>query len=118
MEPPTNQLPPATGGAETPGETFPTSEEVDQLEPLKLNTDPQSTSVRTRYESTTSASSRFFPGGWFSSPPAVEGKPSLDSARGEFSATKSPTSPTTEEPLAVPAQDDGEKKHHKWCTIM
>lgn len=117
-EPLSDQLPPATKGTETPGESFPTSEEVDQLEPLKLNTDTQSTSTRARYESTTSASSRFFPGGWFSSTPPVEGKPSLDSARGEFSATKSPTSPTTEEPLAVPAEDDGEKKHHKWCTIM
>ena len=73
---------------------------------------------RARLESTTS--SRFFPGGWFSSTPKVveEGRESLDHAQGEFS--KSPAaSPALEVPANTPV--DGEvddKTRKKWCIIM
>lgn len=50
-----------------------------------------SPTTRTRLEST--ASSLFFPGGWFAKVP--QGRASLDNAQGEFSPPK-PTSPTEE----------------------
>jgi hypothetical protein len=104
-------------------ETFPSTEQHDHVEPLQssvLSLPANSgEGSRGRRESTTS--SRFFPGGWFSSPPVSQGKPSLDIARGEFSptATKPPTSPTgAEEPAAIASESVEEEKKSKWCTIM
>ncbi|EGN98707.1 hypothetical protein SERLA73DRAFT_73309 [Serpula lacrymans var. lacrymans S7.3] len=76
---------------------------------------PTSASSRKRLESTTS--SRFFPGGWFSSSPKVpeEGRTSLDVAAGEFISKSAETTPTTPMPTAV--EEDSEKKA-RWCTIM
>ncbi|KAJ7066912.1 hypothetical protein C8F01DRAFT_1119511 [Mycena amicta] len=82
-------------------------------------------SPRTRLEST--ASSLFFPGGWFSKLP--EGRPSLEVAAGEFTSPKpaspslpsKPTSPSVPSPPAeevvVEAVDRDEKKG-KWCVVM
>ncbi|KAI0925994.1 hypothetical protein AcV5_008576 [Taiwanofungus camphoratus] len=79
------------------------------------------TTARTRLESTTS--SRFFPGGWFSSTVKLpeETRMSHENAEGEFS--KSPTSATPSPALEVPTNTptDGvedAKKRGKWCIIM
>ncbi|OCH94441.1 hypothetical protein OBBRIDRAFT_145536 [Obba rivulosa] len=75
---------------------------------------------RARLESTTS--SRFFPGGWFSSAPKSSdgGRTSLDHAAGEFS--KSPASPTVspavEASVSSPTNSAAEQERKKWCTIM
>ncbi|KDQ24652.1 hypothetical protein PLEOSDRAFT_1097798 [Pleurotus ostreatus PC15] len=74
---------------------------------------------RKRLEST--ASSRFFPGGWFSTSPTIGGRTSLENAQGEFSALKSPidmagtTAPATT-PIDGLAED--EERKSRWCTIM
>ena len=77
---------------------------------------------RVRLESTTS--SRFFPGGWFSSTTklAEENRTSLEMATGEFA--KSPTdsvapSPAVEAPPGTPVDGNvDDKKKGKWCVIM
>ncbi len=77
---------------------------------------------RARLESTTS--SRFFPGGWFSSTTklAEENRTSLEMATGEFA--KSPTdsvapSPAVEAPPGTPVDGNvDDKKKGKWCVIM
>ena len=79
------------------------------------------TSARTRLESTTS--SRFFPGGWFSSSTKLpeEGRTSLEIATGEFSRSISEetASPAMEVPTNTPIDGDVEhKKNGKWCVIM
>ncbi|EPQ54067.1 hypothetical protein GLOTRDRAFT_130451 [Gloeophyllum trabeum ATCC 11539] len=83
---------------------------VEQMSSIFLDPDAAS---RPRHESTTS--SRFFPGGWFSSPVVSpqEGRASLDSVQGEFtSGAPTPSAATTEE-------DKTEKeKKSKWCVIM
>lgn len=75
-------------------------------------------SARARLESTTS--SRFFPGGWFSSTPKVleEGRESLDHAQGEFS--KGPAaSPALEAPTNTPVDGEVDDKASKrWCIVM
>ncbi|OBZ72202.1 hypothetical protein A0H81_07791 [Grifola frondosa] len=74
-------------------------------------------SPRTRHEST--ASSRFFPGGWFSSTHKLhhEGRTSLDHATGEF--TRSPVEPSSalEAPANTPVDNTDEGKK-KWCVVM
>ncbi|KAH9928599.1 uncharacterized protein B0H18DRAFT_1210133 [Fomitopsis serialis] len=81
---------------------------------------PSPTTIRTRHESTTS--SRFFPGGWFSSSPKLpEELTSHENAEGEF--LKSPSSAVASPGLEVPANTpiDGkidEEKRGRWCTIM
>ncbi|GBE88022.1 hypothetical protein SCP_1202500 [Sparassis crispa] len=77
------------------------------------------THARQRLESTTS--SRFFPGGWFSSTPKShdKGRASHETAAGEFS--KSPTSATSTPALEVPTNTPTEgidEKKKGWCTIM
>ncbi|KAJ7284938.1 hypothetical protein C8J57DRAFT_1289923 [Mycena rebaudengoi] len=81
-------------------------------------------SPRSRLEST--ASSMFFPGGWFSKVP--EGRASFDVAQGEFSQPKSPKIPSippptaspTAPPTAPPAAEtrESEEKKGKWCVVM
>lgn len=94
--------------------------EVTETSTLRIDIPTNNGSNRNRLESTTS--SRFFPGGWFSSSPKVpeEGRTSLDVAAGEFvhksSVENTPTTaPTTALPSAV--EEDKEKKS-RWCTIM
>lgn len=100
---------------------------VDEHEQIKIDLDGQSldtltspVTARARLESTTS--SRFFPGGWFSSAPksAEENRMSLENAAGEFSSpTGMKDSPALEVPTNTPI--DGvidEKKRGKWCIIM
>ncbi|KAJ2936668.1 hypothetical protein H1R20_g429, partial [Candolleomyces eurysporus] len=89
--------------------------------------------TRKRLEST--ASSRFFPGSWFSAaktPVPEEGRTSLETASGQFS--RGPSSPLdagsvlspitiNTETLAVPEQDQAEDSavspsKRKWCSIM
>jgi len=88
---------------------------------------PSSATSRKRLESTTS--SRFFPGGWFSSSPTVpeesRTRTSLDVASGEFIRSPSTESrPSSESPAAaaasIPSTADGEveEKKARWCTIM
>jgi len=88
---------------------------------------PSSATSRKRLESTTS--SRFFPGGWFSSSPTVpeesRTRTSLDVASGEFIRSPSAESrPSGESPAStatsVPSTEDGEdeEKKTRWCTIM
>ncbi|KAG1870602.1 hypothetical protein DFJ58DRAFT_763741 [Suillus subalutaceus] len=94
--------------------------EVTESSTLRIDIPANNGANRNRLESTTS--SRFFPGGWFSSSPKVpeEGRTSLDVAAGEFvhksSVENTPTTaPTTALPSAV--EEDREKKS-RWCTIM
>ncbi|KAG1779156.1 hypothetical protein EV702DRAFT_1090745 [Suillus placidus] len=94
--------------------------EVTESSTLHIDIPTNNGANRNRLESTTS--SRFFPGGWFSSSPKVpeEGRASLDVAAGEFvhksSVENTPTTdPTTAPPSAV--EEDKEKKS-RWCTIM
>lgn len=94
--------------------------EVTESSTLRIDIPTHNGANRNRLESTTS--SRFFPGGWFSSSPKVpeEGRASLDVAAGEFvhksSVENTPTTdPTTALPSAV--EEDKEKKS-RWCTIM
>ncbi|KAG1750143.1 hypothetical protein EDB19DRAFT_1904393 [Suillus lakei] len=94
--------------------------EVTESSTLRIDIPTNNGANRNRLESTTS--SRFFPGGWFSSSPKVpeEGRTSLDVAAGEFihksSVENTPTTaPTTALPSAV--EEDKEKKS-RWCTIM
>ncbi|KAG2133654.1 uncharacterized protein EDB93DRAFT_1173961 [Suillus bovinus] len=94
--------------------------EITESSILRIDIPTNNGANRSRLESTTS--SRFFPGGWFSSSPKVpeEGRTSLDVAAGEFihksSVENTPTSaPTTALPSAV--EEDTEKKS-RWCTIM
>ncbi|KAJ6604770.1 hypothetical protein DFH09DRAFT_321612 [Mycena vulgaris] len=71
-------------------------------------------SPRSRLEST--ASSMFFPGGWFSKIP--EGRASLDVAQGEFSSSK-PNSPSISSPNETPNEtEQSEEKKGKWCVVM
>ncbi|KAJ7931472.1 hypothetical protein B0H13DRAFT_847055 [Mycena leptocephala] len=79
-------------------ETADTSDDVD-LSHLDAPISP-----RSRLEST--ASSIFFPGGWFSKMP--EGRASMDVAQGEFI----PSSPTS------PSMAQSEEKKGKWCVVM
>jgi len=94
--------------------------EVTESSTLRIDIPTNNGANRNRLESTTS--SRFFPGGWFSSSPKVpeEGRTSLDVAAGEFinksSVENTPTTaPTSALPSAV--EEDKEKKS-RWCTIM
>ncbi|KAJ7707760.1 hypothetical protein B0H17DRAFT_1192201 [Mycena rosella] len=68
-------------------------------------------SPRSRLEST--ASSMFFPGGWFSKIP--DGRASLDVAKGEFTSPK-PTSPSVSSPTNETEQPD--EKKGRWCVVM
>jgi hypothetical protein len=84
--------------ADTSSRTADTSDDVD-LSHLDAPISP-----RSRLEST--ASSIFFPGGWFSKMP--EGRASMDVAQGEFI----PSSPTS------PSMAQSEEKKGKWCVVM
>jgi len=89
---------------------------VTESTTLRIDIPATNDDGRKRLESTTS--SRFFPGGWFSSSPKVpeEGRASLDVATGEFISQSSvENTPTTAIPSAV--EEDREKKS-RWCTIM
>lgn len=89
--------------------------EVTESSTLRIDIPTNNGANRNRLESTTS--SRFFPGGWFSSSPKVpEERTSLDVAAGEFVHKSSvENTPTTAIPSAV--EEDKEKKS-RWCTIM
>ncbi|OAX41176.1 hypothetical protein K503DRAFT_531900 [Rhizopogon vinicolor AM-OR11-026] len=90
--------------------------DVSEFTTLRIDIPATNEDSRKRLESTTS--SRFFPGGWFSSSPKVpeEGRASLDVAAGEFVNQSSvENTPTTALPSAV--EEDREKKS-RWCTIM
>ena len=95
------------------------NEAVDSTSPPDLET-LSPIAARSRLEST--ASSRYFPGGWFSGTPKSpdETRTSLDHAAGEFS--KSPggdSSPTIEAPVNTPIDGVEDKKlKGKWCVIM
>ncbi|KAE9407691.1 hypothetical protein BT96DRAFT_933121 [Gymnopus androsaceus JB14] len=103
-------------------EAFPSTEDPES--PGSLDTVGDSLSVakdRKRLEST--ASSLFFPGGWFSPRPPA-GRASLDNAQGEFTPSKSPVDevPSIElesAPTSATAEsDDSKEKKGKWCVIM
>ncbi|KAL4268573.1 hypothetical protein AB1N83_001782 [Pleurotus pulmonarius] len=107
-----------------PSNTKPTVSRLDTSgEPHELDTSLSTLETpaqsRKRLEST--ASSRFFPGGWFSTSPTIGGRTSLENAQGEFSALKSPidmagtTAPATT-PVDGLAED--EERKSRWCTIM
>ena len=74
------------------------------------------TTIRTRHESTTS--SRFFPGGWFSSTPKHAEEHT--NATGEFlrSPNSAIESPGLEVPANTPIDGKIDEKKGKWCTIM
>jgi len=139
---------------DTPGEVFPTVEDTDDVpEKLKstglrlaaldkprvtegasVSPDAVSpTTVRSRLEST--ASSRFFPGSWFSPSykAADEGRTSLEVAQGEFVATKAaasvgdaPDTSGVEETSSAESDDDDDEapgsstseQKRRWCVIM
>ncbi|KAI9000589.1 hypothetical protein BD414DRAFT_451042 [Trametes punicea] len=94
--------------------------QIEESSPPAADIAPSS--ARARLESTTS--SRYFPGGWFSSTAKLpdEGRTSMDHASGEFA--KSPSEPSASPALEVPANTpvDGnvEEKHKrgKWCIVM
>jgi hypothetical protein len=86
-----------------------------------------SPTTRKRLEST--ASSRFFPGGWFSATSKVvdEGRTSLEIAQGEFTSSKPmspandpPDSPVSEDASITTDEDDDESEQEKrrWCVVM
>ncbi|GLB40201.1 hypothetical protein LshimejAT787_0800720 [Lyophyllum shimeji] len=90
------------------------------------------TTVRSRLEST--ASSRYFPGSWFSPTyrPVDEGRTSLEVAQGEFiaakaaaSADEAPDTSSIEESSSDESDDDEEvpesatsEQKRRWCIIM
>jgi hypothetical protein len=94
------------------------SVDARELPPLATN--------RVRHESV--ASSRFFPGGWFSSVPKSpqEGRASLEIVRGEFTPAKSPTEsllspfsgPNAPPATPVSGVDESEAKKGRWCVVM
>ncbi|KAJ8474300.1 hypothetical protein ONZ45_g15991 [Pleurotus djamor] len=71
---------------------------------------------RKRLEST--SSSRFFPGGWFSSSPTIEGRTSLENAQGEFAHLKSPIETAAPATTPIDGLAEDEEKRSRWCTIM
>lgn len=87
---------------------------------------PSSATSRKRLESTTS--SRFFPGGWFSSSPTVpeasRTRTSLDVASGEFIRKPStefqpPSEALSSEAASSPGTSGGDTEEKaRWCTIM
>ncbi|RDB26382.1 hypothetical protein Hypma_006513 [Hypsizygus marmoreus] len=103
-------------------------DEIGVSEVTPTSTDTLSPTTRQRLEST--ASSRFFPGGWFS--PSAQGRTSLEIAQGEFTHVKltvpvetgdvSDTPPELEEDAASIASDDtadsGEEERRRWCVVM
>lgn len=102
---------------------------VNENEQIKIDADSEAqpgsvspTTTRTRLESTTS--SRFFPGGWFSSTPKLpeEGRTSHENVEGEFykSQTSATDSPALEVPTNTPTDGviDEKKKNAKWCIVM
>ena len=101
---------------------------LDELQPLtatapaEIETLSPSTG-RNRLESTTS--SRFFPGGWFSSTTKLpeDGRTSLENATGEFAKAHESVapSPAVEAPPATPVDgnlDDDKRNKGKWCVVM
>lgn len=113
-------------------------DEVEGLETGPTTSETVSSpSTRSRLESTTS--SRFFPGGWFSTASKVvdEGRTSLEIAQGEFIPSKvtSPISPTEEvsdtpddasaTSTATGQDTDSEEedeeepeRKRRWCVVM
>lgn len=91
-----------------------------------LSAEGLSPPTRKRLESTTS--SRFFPGGWFSTASKVvdEGRTSLEIAQGEFTPLKPtspddevPDSPVSEDSSSIDDDDESEQKEKKgWCVVM
>ncbi|KAF5377340.1 hypothetical protein D9757_008025 [Collybiopsis confluens] len=105
------------------GETFPAAQQAEEQQDTVGDTLTVAKD-RKRLEST--ASSLFFPGGWFSKPPAG-GRESLDNAQGEITSPKamSPvegpsTAFSTAPSVEVEVNSDGEDqaKKGKWCVIM
>ncbi|KAL0954804.1 hypothetical protein HGRIS_003750 [Hohenbuehelia grisea] len=97
----------------------PVDEQAGLTTSSRDDTDVSPTKPRSRLEST--ASSRFFPGGWFSSSPKIQGRPSLDVAQGEFTPSKTPvdmSGTTAPAPTPVDGLAEDEEKKAKWCTIM
>lgn len=95
-----------------------TSGESHELD-ASLSTLETPAQSRKRLEST--ASSRFFPGGWFSTSPTIGGRTSLENAQGEFSALKSPIDMAgTAAPATTPVDGlaEDEERKSRWCTIM
>ncbi|KAI0783575.1 hypothetical protein C8Q75DRAFT_426449 [Abortiporus biennis] len=97
-------------------------EQVDSTSPVAIDTlSPTSAGGRTRLESTTS--SRFFPGGWFSTPKSPDdNRTSLDHANGEFTPLNTvadAVTPTLEVPANSPIDGVHEdRKRSRWCVIM
>jgi len=100
------------------------TEKVDVTSPSGMDTlsPTDATSHRSRQEST--ASSRFFPGGWFNSPKSPDdNRASLDHANGEFAKLTSNSidtpSPILEVPTNTPIDGIDERKNKsRWCVIM
>ncbi|KAJ7127037.1 hypothetical protein C8R44DRAFT_112368 [Mycena epipterygia] len=123
---PPAELPIAEVDTSGPAEAFPlqldVSDPVDTLDDENASyLDAPPISPRSRLEST--ASSLFFPGGWFSKLP--QGRASLDVAQGEFtpSKTTSPTLPSPPIPGPSPGNEteqneQSEEKKGKWCVVM
>ncbi|KZT07623.1 uncharacterized protein LAESUDRAFT_811890 [Laetiporus sulphureus 93-53] len=83
--------------------------------------EPKSPSTRARNGSNTS--SRFFPGGWFSSSsksPHHAGRLSHENAEGEFSksSTSALASPALETTANAANGDVGERRKSRWCIVM
>ena len=100
-------------------------------EPTKADVpSPEGVSPTTRKRLESTASSRFFPGSWFSTAPKVagEGRTSLEIAQGEFIPSKptspaddQPPSPVPEDALSDDDEDDDkseEEEKRRWCVIM
>ena len=108
--------------------------EVPQIEPTseaaKLDEVSAEVSPKTRKRLESTASSRFFPGGWFSAASVVdEGRTSLEIAQGEFTSPK-PTSPSDDRPNSPFLEDasstdddedddvEPEQEKRRWCVVM
>ncbi|KAJ7158798.1 hypothetical protein C8R46DRAFT_401189 [Mycena filopes] len=127
-EDPVNEVTPVASVVPLPAEPKPqafplmvdTSKTPDAAEEADAYPDELPISPRSRLEST--ASSLFFPGGWFSKLP--QGRASLDIAQGEFTSPKT-TSPTLPPSIPSPTTETTETQHQqsedkkgKWCVVM
>jgi hypothetical protein len=115
----------ATEPAQATTEVFPSTQDSDDPGSLtSLDTIGELTVAKDRKRLESTASSLFFPGGWFSKPPA--GRASLDNVQGEIISPKatapvnelpSPGQESDSAPDSATVEDDKEKKG-KWCVIM
>jgi len=94
---------------------------VNEDESVEVSTHPDAqSSAANRKRLVSTASSRFFPGGWFSpTSKPEEGRTSMEIASGEFTPLKSPVDgPNVPPPTPVVGLAAEEEKRSRLCVIM